>query len=228
MPSVAFQQFLAALEEVKHLGTASHPTLAPNAPESLSLARAVGRGQIVLLSSHFERYFYAVNEELVGFLNARQLNGSRLPVDVRLLHSAVPVDDLNKTGWERRLDKLETFVAEDGWLWTQNVPGTLLHERLLVWMKAPKPESLVRYYRYWGVNDIFTAATRNTNTRSALWLGVRGLVELRNNIAHGDFAAQATQADLRRYMAQARQFCERADRILATQIGRAFTVPRPW
>jgi RiboL-PSP-HEPN len=228
MPSGALQQFLAALEEVNHLGTASHPTLAPSALESLSLARAVGRGQIVLLSSHFERYFYAVNEELVTFLNTHQLNGSRLPVDVRLLHSAVPVDDLNRTGWEHRLDKLETFVAEDGWLWTRNASGTLLHERFLVWMKAPKPESLVRYYRYWGVNDIFTAVTRTKNTRSALWLSVRGLVELRNNIAHGDFAAQATQADIRRYAAQARQFCERADRALATQIGRAFAVPRPW
>jgi hypothetical protein len=157
MPSVALQQFLAALDEVGHLGNASHPTLTPNAPESLSLARAVGRGQIVLLSSHFERYFYAVNEELVAFLNVRQLNGSRLPVNVRLLHSAVPVDELGKTGWEQRLDKLETFATEDGWLWTQNAPGALLHERLLVWMKAPKPESLVRYYRYWGVDDIFTA-----------------------------------------------------------------------
>jgi len=228
MPSVALQQFLAALDEVSHLGNASHPTLAPNAPESLSLARAVGRGQIVLLSSHFERYFYAVNEELVAFLNVRQLNGSRLPVNVRLLHSAVPVDELGKTGWEQRLEKLETFATEDGWLWTQNAPGALLHERLLVWMKAPKPESLVRYYRYWGVDDIFTAVTRRKNTRSALWLSVRGLVELRNNIAHGDFAAQATQADVRRYVAQARQFCERADRTLATQIGRAFAVPRPW
>jgi hypothetical protein len=228
MPSVALQQFLAALDEVRHLGNASHPTLARDAPESLSLARAVGRGQIVLLSSHFERYFYAVNEELVAFMNARQLNGHRLPVTIRLLHSAVPVDDLGRTGWEHRLEKLETFVAEDSWLWSQNTRGILLHERLLIWMKAPKPESLVRYYRYWGIDDIFTAATRTQNTRSALWLSLRGLVELRNNIAHGDFAAQATQADVKRYAARVRQFCERADRILATQIRRAFAVPSPW
>lgn len=228
MASVAFQQLLTAMVEVEHLGTASHPTLAQRAPESLNLARAVGRGQIILLSSHFERYFYAVNEELVGFLNAHQLNGAGLPVSVRLLHSAVPIDDINKTGWEHRADKLQTFIADDAWLWTENIPGTLLHERLLTWMKAPKPESLVRYYRYWGVADIFTSATRNPNTRSALWLGIRGLVELRNNIAHGDFAAQATQADVKQYMEHARRFCERADRILARQIARTFRLPRPW
>jgi hypothetical protein len=66
MPSAALQVFIAALDEITHLGEASHPTLGPRAPESLNMARAVGRGQIVLLSSHFERYVYAVNEELAS------------------------------------------------------------------------------------------------------------------------------------------------------------------
>jgi hypothetical protein len=181
-----------------------------------------------LLSSHFERYFYAVNEELVVFLNAHLQHSGPLPLDLRLLHSAAPIDDLGRTGWEHRHNKLERFVSEDAWLWTQNARGSLSHDRLLGWMRAPKPESLVRYYRYWGVSDIFTSVTRNANTRSALWLGVRGLVELRNNIAHGDFAAQATQADIRRYVVQVQRFCERADRVLSRQVQRTFAIPRPW
>jgi hypothetical protein len=52
------------MEEVTDLGNASHPTLEPANPESLKLARAVSRGQIVLLSSHFERYIHSLNEEL--------------------------------------------------------------------------------------------------------------------------------------------------------------------
>jgi hypothetical protein len=193
----------------------------------LSLARAVGRGQIVLLSSHFERYIYAVNEELVTFLNSRQVHGDQLPAPIRLQHSMLPIDDLAKTGWEHRSNKLMSFMAEDGWLWSAGLSGSLLHERLLTWMKAPGPEHLLRYFKYWGLEDIFTAVTRQPNTRSALWLGVRGLVELRNNIAHDDLAAQVTQADVKRYMGYARQFCERTDRKLARHIAQTF-VPNPW
>jgi hypothetical protein len=123
MPSLTLQAFLLALEEVKQLGKASHPTLGPNSPASLTLARAVGRGQIVLLSSHFERYIYSINEELISFLNTVQMHGDRLPLIIRLQHSALTVDELSKTSWENRSGKLTAFIAEDGWLWS---PATVV------------------------------------------------------------------------------------------------------
>src|SRR5262249_40275636 len=85
------------------------------------------------------RYVYAVNEEMVGFLNTQQVTGDRLPEIVRLQHSMLPVDDLGRTAWERRSQKLGVFIAQDGWLWTTNSPGSLEHARLLAWMKAPAP-----------------------------------------------------------------------------------------
>jgi hypothetical protein len=166
--------------------------------------------------------------QVITFLNAAHVHGDRLPAIVRLQHSMVPIDDLSKTGWEHRADKLVSFVAEDGWLWSPGSAGSLSHDRLLTWMKTPRPESLVRYFRCWGIENIFATVTRKPSTRSELWLGVRGLIELRNNIAHGDYAAQATQADVRRYMGHVRTFCERADQTLATQIARSFNVQSPW
>lgn len=219
---------MVALDEVSQLGAASHPTLGPRAPLSLSLARAVGRGQIVLLSSHFERYIYAVNEELVGYLNQAQIAGDRLPLSIRLQHSMLPIDELAKRGWERRKDKLTGFVTQEAWLWSAGLPGSLMPDRLLTWMKAPAPANLVRYFRSWGLADVFTLVTRRPHTRAALWLGVQGLVELRNNIAHGDFSAQATQADVRRYMGHIRMFCERVDRLLAAHVARTLSIQRPW
>ncbi len=105
MPSSSLQALIAALDEVADLGAASHPTLARNSPESLKLARAVGRGQAVLLSSHFERYIYSLNEELVALLNTLNLSGDKIPDRIRLQHSIIPVDELGRTGWENRAPK---------------------------------------------------------------------------------------------------------------------------
>ena len=95
-------------------------------------------------------------------------------------------------------------------------------------MKAPKPQSLIRYYKYWGIDDIFTAITRSTASRTQLWLAVQGLVDLRNNIAHGDFAAQTTPADVKRYLNFAKTFCERADGKMSVAISRSLQIARPW
>lgn len=95
-------------------------------------------------------------------------------------------------------------------------------------MKAPHPDNLVRFFRLWGTHDIFSAITRKETSRKTLWLGVQGLVDLRNNIAHGDYSAQATQQDVRRYMRSIMEFCNRADRHVAAVVARRYATPRPW
>jgi len=59
---------------------------------SLRLARVAGRAQVVLLSAHFERYIYSVNEEAVEFVNHLHIPAASLPENLRLLHSRYPVE----------------------------------------------------------------------------------------------------------------------------------------
>ena len=172
MPSQAFLAFVSAIDEIDALGAASRPSLSINTASSLRIARAIGRGQIVLLSSHFERYIYALNEELVAFINTQRIHGNRLADTLRLQHSMEPIDNLALTGWERRATQLTEFVSSDAWLWTVANSGTIAHARLLTWMRTPTPRSLVRYFSLWGIPDIFTAITLKPTSRQAFWLSV--------------------------------------------------------
>jgi hypothetical protein len=225
--SGALSALRVALQEIEDLEAAS-PTQAGQAPRRPAVTRAVGRAGIVLLSSHFERYIYALNEELVDAINAAAANSSQIPDAVKLVHSKVGFEQIATTGWENRATHLSSFVLSDGWLWQQGANGKLDSDRLLAWMKSPKPKSVVRYFKYWGVNDIFTVVTRSPHRRQDMWLRLDGLVAKRNNIAHGDVSEQATPRDVRGYARAVLDFCERVDRFISRHIAKTLHIPRPW
>ncbi len=95
-------------------------------------------------------------------------------------------------------------------------------------MKSPDTANLVRHYRYWRIENVFAAITRNPQSQGRLRLAATELVDKRNNIAHGDVAAEASRTDVRRYMATVRTFCTRADRLLGRTLGQLAAAPPPW
>jgi hypothetical protein len=227
VPSAALEAFVEAMREVAELQSAD-PTPPGRAPVDPHVSRVIGRASVVLLASHFERYLYAVNEEAASVVNLASVSGPVLPQQLRLLHSRSSIDAMIETSWERRSEQLKEFVKGDGWLWGVSVRGVLDHDRLLMWMKAPTPQNLIRYYRYWDITDIFAAITRETHTRTDMRLKLEELVGKRNNIAHGDPTTEATAADIRSYRVAAERFCTRADRALARGLQRIVGCDSPW
>ena len=226
MPSVAFHALTEAISEIDELLGA--PAKGDSIQQRLARARVTGRAGVVLLVSHFERYFYAVNEEAVAFLAQKRVPSERIPETLRLLHSSDAVERLVETGWPNRAAQLTKFVEAEGWMWSTGQFGQMRAEKLLAWMKSPKPAHLKRYFSYWDIADVFGEITRRTAHRERLWLLVGELVDKRNNIAHGDTGAVATTLDVRRYMKTVKTFCTRADRALARAIARQCKVERPW
>jgi hypothetical protein len=227
MASQALQALLGALGEIADLQRAN-PTPVGALPAQPAVTRVIGRASVVLLSSHFERYIYSINEEAADTVNRLQLRGHELPEKVRVRHSKIAIDALALTGWDRRREQLEAFVNTEGWLWAGNESGRLNHDHLIVWMKAPTPRELVRYYDLWGVGNIFDEITRTPHTRRELWLRIDELVTKRNNIAHGDPTTEATQADVGSYRRHVSKFCGSADKRLSRQLARTLSIPRPW
>ena len=225
-------QSLASLEdgiaEVRDLQTAS-PRLTGSTPGTLGLTRAVGRASVVILSSHLEGYIDSLNLEAVSVVNAAGV-GPQLSETLRLLHSKPSVEALTGASWEgaARAKLLAEFVANDAWLWGANQSGVLQPDRLLTWMKSPNPRSLIRYFRYWGIEDVFTRITRAPHTRDDLWRRLKELVDKRNSIAHGDLGTSATAGDIRAYVKAVRTFAVRTDAVLARQLSAVCAIDPPW
>lgn len=227
MSSQSLASLVEALKEIDYLQQAN-PSPYGAVPAQPNVTRTIGRSSVVLLSSHFERYFYRVNEEAVDVVNVTAITGQRLSELLRLVHSRSVVDDLAKIAWEKRADKLMEFTLTEAWLWDSQSTGALEHNRILAWMKTPKPGEIKRFYKYWGIEDIFGAITKTPHAKTHFWLKLTELVDKRNNIAHGDLTTEATQADVKVYTDVVKNFCTRADRALARQIARSLAISRPW
>jgi hypothetical protein len=229
MSSRSLDALTEALEEVRELQEAD-PTAPGEIPGNPRVSRVVGRASVILLSSHFERYIYSINEEAVEALNDHPVTFSRLPERLRLLHSRPVVEALAGTAWDGqpRVDRLGEFVELDSWLWGGGPFGALQHKRLLVWMRAPTPENLTRYYRFWSIQDIFSAVAESPAQLTELRLRLTDLVDKRNAIAHGDVQADATKADIDLYLDAVISFCSGADGVLSDQLIDLFDLVTPW
>ncbi len=97
-----------------------------------------------------------------------------------------------------------------------------------MWMKSPTPKDLIRYFRYWGIEDIFKKITRAVHTRGALRMSLTELVDKRNAIAHGDSATAATRAEVHAYLGAVETFADRADAALSRQMAVLLETLRPW
>lgn len=229
MSSTALQRLLDATSEVGALQRAN-PSPSSSSPfRRPDVTRAIGRAQVVLLSSHFERYLYEVNEEAVEHLIVCKVSVGKVPLELRLLHSRRPADDLAQIEWKRRENALREFAESESTLWKdEGELAQLDHARLLEWMKTPVSKSVARFFRQWGIEDIFEAVTRSASNSRDLRLRIDELVEKRNNIAHGDLTVEATHLDVSKYLGAVRKFASRADRRLGRCVAALSENHRPW
>jgi len=228
MPSNSLAALLAGLAEIQALQRANPSPQEGSGLKRPEVARAIGRSEIVLLSSHFERFIYALNEEAVDAICCSAIVSDVLPQKLKLVHSRHAIELISSTVWERRASALTEYSAQESWLWSPNAPVVTLDPgRLLMWMKTPSPKNVVRVFQIWGIDDIFREITRKSVTRGRLRLRLGELVEKRNNIAHGDFTVEATYLDIVQYVWAVKKFCTSTDKRLARQLS-VMLSSRPW
>ena len=229
--STSLSALSAGLDEVRALRTHYFvPRGAIPSGTAAAAARAHGRACVVLLSSHWERYLRALNEEAIEWLNLQRVPLTTFPESILLLHSRSVVDELAERAWDRRAEALKDFARTESLLWQNSAhTGTLEHKRLLSWMKAPHMKSVDRYFSQFGVLDVASRVTRTPHTRNDLWLTIQELVDKRNSIAHGDATVEALPSDITRYLTAVSKFARSLDSLMSRTLRKlAGGVARPW
>lgn len=228
MSSKALAGLLVGLAEIQALQRANPSPQQGSGLRRPEVVRAIGRSEIVLLSSHFERYIRALNEEAIDSICRSAAVSDDLTERLKLEHSRYAIELISAIAWERRAAALADYSLRESWLWSAHAPvGSLDASRLLTWMKAPTAKNVIRFFQLWGIPDIFRAITRKSVYYGRLRLRLDELVEKRNNIAHGDFTVEATYLDIMQYVAAVKKFCVSSDKRLARQLSAILLSP-PW
>ncbi|WP_161805545.1 HEPN domain-containing protein [Frigoribacterium sp. RIT-PI-h] len=233
MTSPALQEFLVGVEEVRALR--SHGPRATGRPGHAQAAllekarTAHRRACAVLICSHLERYIYGLNETLSDFLGSASLTAENIPNAIRLAQSKAHIDDMGQMQWDNREAKLKLFALTAANLWRDGeIIAGLDADRNIEWMKAPKPKSLVRLFRMYEIDNIFSVLSRSKSYNASLQLAIASLVDTRNGIAHGDRNVQPLSTEVTAFVNAAEAFAVRVDRVVAKHVARRFGSGLPW
>jgi RiboL-PSP-HEPN len=231
MSSTALQELELGLQEV--LALRQHPPRlfggARSNPAMLRATIAHRRACVVLLCSHYERYLYALNDLVVDYLNQCALPSSDIPIKIRLLQARRPIDEMSRMHWDNREQELISFIAEHASMWnSQANVQSLTASPILESMKSPKVDDVIKFFRLFGIQNIFDRVTTKNTGRSRLTRGLAALVDNRNGIAHGDQTVMPERTELTTYVHVVRDFCTRADKALGKSLERMTNLAPPW
>lgn len=213
MTSQALKDLLRGLTEVAELQKLNpEPPGARPSRDHAESARAMNRASLVMISSHYERYIRGINEESCNIINSNGINSSRIPYKIKLLHSRKLIDSVSLTSWEHRRGELEILFVNNAWLWLTDREGTLQHNQLIDWMGSPKIANVLRYFKQWNIEDIFSFCSLPRPVEVKIRIRLKELVEKRNDIAHGNYNTSSDAASIKEYIACLTVFCTIIDR----------------
>lgn len=214
--SNAYSMLTERLEEVKTISASAKKTergklLGKNA----KLISALCRGGVVLLSSHIEGYIVDLNELMLESIINKKVKKNKINKGFRYYHSRDLIDNLLKIDdFEKSANVVSALFERDGFIWNDHPEfiGSFDNRRFMKGFSTPKPEKIYALFRRYGHEnlrrDIQVSLKRDFAFHQT---NVLALVDLRNNIAHGDLNATQTPDDLMRLCNSTKIFCREID-----------------
>lgn len=217
--TVSYSEFIARLREVELLrAAAAHKELTD--PVGLrNEINALCRGAIVLLSSHVEGYIKDVGEAALDAFFTKSVDRTGISSRTFYHISKDVIDEMRDTADTIKIaDKIFDFIATDMSFWSKSGPFTtpIPADRFNRGFSNPKFRKVRAYFNRFGYEEYgkdFYAKLRADAKITENMLD--HLVDIRNNIAHGDLSATKTPSDLRDMISIVGRFCRTTDDIFS-------------
>ena len=188
-----FWQNLKEISTLMNLCKGSTIALPKRRVEQDSLCRAA----IVLLCSHMEGFFERLVEDILRFHELNATSIVQLSIDLRVVQvwsRSKIVDSTNTQDRWKFIRQVHTnrFVS-DGQVCTAGMFDLELHTKGFA---SPGSSEVGKLFCSVGVNNIWQTVQQETGS-STLMKSLNGLVNRRNNIAHGSLSDKPTLSDIK-------------------------------
>ena len=191
---------------------------------------ALSRGAVVLLCSHLEAYVRELGEIALDSMVAKAIPRTKLASRVYYHISKDLLEEVRSTlDPEKAADKVFAFIDSDLEYWSKDgpFPRPVPVERFSRGFANPAFKNIAKYFNRFGyegyqrdLGACLQASFQPTVTM------VDHLVDTRNKIAHGDFAASKTPGEVKDMASMIQSFCRSTDAVFATWWGEKFCAIR--
>jgi hypothetical protein len=181
---------------------------------------AMCRGSIVLLSGHVEGYIRELGELALDSMHAKGV--PRTGVEARFFYhiSKNYLDEVQDTSEPDKIArKIFDFVQNDISYWSKNgpFPAPIPADRFNKGFSNPAFDKIRSYFNRFGYATYKKDLLRELRANGQPTINmVDHMVNLRNNIAHGDPLATKTPSDTRAMRDVIKRYCRATDKVFAS------------
>jgi hypothetical protein len=213
--TISYGQFLERLDEVHILRKSAANKERENAIKHGKEIRALCRASVVLLSSHVEAYIKELGETALGAFFSKRISRENLPSSIFYFISKDVVSEISTSSEPDKIgEKIFEFLELDLVFWSKEgpFPNQIPSERFNKGFSNPAFGKVSKYFGRFGYREYRHDFNRRLTSDSLHTIHTLDhMVDVRNNISHGDESATKTPSEVVAMVKTVTLFCRTTD-----------------
>ena len=215
----SYGQFLARVGEVHILRRAAAQKERDDPILHGKEISALCRASVVLLSSHVEAFVKELGETALDAFYSKKVSRAKVSSSVFYNISKDVIDEMSKlTESDKIAQKLFDFLEVDLGFWSKDgpFPSQIPSDRFNKGFSSPAFSKIGKYFGRFGYRDFKRDIGRKLAAQSQQTINTLDhMVDVRNNIAHGDESATKTPSEVDGMISTIALFCRSTDDVFA-------------
>lgn len=226
----SYKSFIERLEEIKTLCKIAKEKEKKDALKYRNEINALSRSSLVLLSSHLEAYIEGIGGCAIDAMFNRGISRKNLCDQFYYFISRELLEQINDSTDPGIISKkVFHFLDKDLQFWSKDgpFPVAIPADKFNKGFSNPKFDKIKKYfYRFGYVDYDRNLSSKLKHAYHPTKNMINHLVDLRNQISHGDHGASKTPSEIEEMLKIITVFCRSTDSLFATWWGKKFCTIR--